>query len=389
MKNIWKKLDKPLLIYTILLVSIGLLMVFSSSSISAILRYHKTTYYFFLRQLLFIAVSLVGGLIILRIPTKTYKKLSWLLILAIIAIMSFLLVKGTITNHAKSWFTIPYINFNIQPSEFAKTILILFMACYYNGLVKKQKTNIFSFLTPLTFAAIIFLLTYSQPDLGSALIILGITFCLFVSVPKDKKTKKVVSLSILGLSVIVLIMVLGFKNVIFTPEQLSRFQFQNPCERYKEKTGYQVCNGYIALNNGGLTGVGLGKSTQKYLYLPESHTDFIFAILVEELGLITGLAVILLYVLFLLRILKIAKESYSLRNSMIAYGTFWLFTFHIMVNLGGLLAIMPLTGVPLPLITYGGSNTINFMVMIFLTERVAIENKDDKYKEELKSFNVK
>ena len=121
--------------------------------------------------------------------------------------------------------------------------------------------------------------------------------------------------------------------------------------------------------------------------MPESHTDFIFAILVEELGLLVGIGVLLLYVLMLYRILKIAKEAYNLRNSILAYGTFWFFTFHIIINLCGMLSILPLTGVPLPLMSYGGSSTLNFIAMIFITQRVAIENKTTKYQLELKKLS--
>ena len=113
-----------------------------------------------------------------------------------------------------------------------------------------------------------------------------------------------------------------------------------------EESGYQVCNGYIAIHNGGLFGVGLGASTQKYLYLPAAHTDFIFAIITEELGLIGGGCVLIAYIFLLFRILVIARNATNLRNSIIAFGTFAYILSHITINLGGLLAIIPLTGVP-------------------------------------------
>ena len=162
--------------------------------------------------------------------------------------------------------------------------------------------------------------------------------------------------------------------------------FQNPCSRYTETTGYQVCNGFIAINNGGLFGVGLGNSTQKYLYLPESHTDFIYPIIVEELGLIFGIFIIIAYFIMLLRILKIARNSENLRCSVIAYGTFWFLTLHILINLLGVLALIPLTGVPLPLLSYGGSFTVNIIVMLFLVQRVKIENEINKTKREIKAL---
>jgi len=361
-------------------------MVFSSSSIAAILRYGKGPTYFFIRQLIFFIVAFVGGFIILRIPTKWYSSISWLGIIGIGVLLILLLVYGTITNHVQSWFYIPGTGFAIQPSEFAKSLTIIFMACFYNTLIKKKVNNVYLYLIPLSVAGILGILIMMQPDFGSAAILLAIAFCIFISVPMVKSNLPKI-LMILGIGAILLVVVLLYSGTeILNSHQMGRFNFQNPCQRYKEDSGYQVCNGFIAINNGGLTGVGIGKSTQKYMYLPESHTDFIFAILVEELGLIIGIGVLFLYGILLYRLLRIAKDAYILRNSILAYGTFWYFTFHIIINLCGMLSIIPLTGVPLPLMSYGGSATINFIVMIFIAQRVAIENKTTKYNLELKKL---
>ena len=162
---------------------------------------------------------------------------------------------------------------------------------------------------------------------------------------------------------------------------MKRFQYKNPCSRYREETGYQVCNGFIAIHNGGLLGKGLGNSTQKYLYLPESHTDFIFPIIVEELGLIAGIVIILGYAFMLYRILRIAKKSSTLNGAILCYGTFIYMLTHILINLLGILALIPLTGVPLPLLSYGGSFTINIIVMLFIVQRVSIENNNHEIKQ--------
>ena len=386
MKKIFSKIDKPLLIIMILLCTIGLIMVFSSSSVAAILRYNKAPTYFFVRQLIFFLIAFIGGVIILFIPTKWYKTIAGLGIVGVIVVLILLLFYGKITNHVQSWFYIPKTGIAIQPSEFAKSLLIIFMAVFYNSLVKKKNNNLLIYFIPLVIAFIIGVLILMQPDFGSAAILLAIAFCIFISIPMQKSNLPKIMM-ILGIGAIVLVLALLYSGAeILNSEQMSRFNFQKPCQRYQEKTGYQVCNGYIAINNGGLTGVGLGKSTQKYLYLPESHTDFIFAVLIEELGLITGVGVLILYALLLYRILKIAKEAYNLRNSVLAYGTFWLFTFHIIINLCGMLSLLPLTGVPLPLMSYGGSSTLNFVLMLFVTERVAIENKTTKYQLELKKL---
>lgn len=385
LKKVFSKLDKPLLIVTILLCCIGLLMVFSSSSVAAILRYHKSSTHFFIKQLIFFIGSFIAGFIIIRIPTKWYKSISWIAIFGIIGLLFALLLYGSITNHVQSWFYIA--GFAIQPSEFAKSIIIIFMACYYNSLLKRKTTKIIFYLIPLLLVGVIGFLIMMQPDFGSALILLAIGFCLFISVPIPKSNLPKIMLGLGIGAVLVVVLLLYSGTEILNSDQMARFKFQNPCQRYKEDTGYQVCNGFIAINNGGLFGVGIGKSTQKYLYLPESHTDFIFAILIEELGLLAGIGVLMLYGILLYRLLKIAKEAYILRNSILAYGTFWYFVFHIAINLCGMLALSPLTGVPFPLMSYGGSATLNFVIMLFISQRVAIENKNTKYNLELKKLS--
>ena len=144
-----------------------------------------------------------------------------------------------------------------------------------------------------------------------------------------------------------------------------------------DDTGYQVCNGFIAIHNGGLFGAGLGNSTQKYLYLPEAHTDFIFPIIVEELGLLAGIAIILGYFYILYRILKLAKRADYMRSQIICYGTFIYILLHLLVNFLGILALVPLTGVPLPFLSYGGSFNFNVIVMMFVLQRISIETYDN------------
>lgn len=386
MRKIFSKMDKPLFFITILFCIFGLIMVFSSSSVSAILRYDKVPYYFFVRQLIFMLIGFTAGFgFILRVPTSKYRYFSWLLIIGINVSLVLLLVYGTITNHVQSWFYLGPLS--LQPSEFAKSVIIIFLACYYDNLFKKKEINVFKAFFPISFAAIVFFLTALQPDLGSAAIIAGITFFIFLSLPVSKNNiVKIIKVASLIL-IIVLVVVLYSGANLLNEDQLGRLNFKEPCTRYSEDTGYQVCNGYIAMNNGGLLGTGLGNSTQKYLYLPESHTDFIFAIVVEELGMITGLLVIVAYIFLLVRILKIAFKAHNLRNSIIAYGTFWYIALHVLINLCGVLGILPLTGVPLPLLSYGGSHTMNILVMIFLVLRVSIENKTTEYHNELKKLS--
>jgi len=378
MKEIFSRMDKPLFFLTLLLSSIGVVMVFSASNVASILQYKVSTYYFFEKQLLIVALMFVIGLgFLVKFPISKYDKLKSLLVLSIIASLAFLPVYGKITNGANSWYRIGF--FSVQPSEFAKSVVIIYMASYFGKNVDNKGK--YFFLRPIIVCAIIAGLIFLEPDLGTAAIIGLTVFLMFWAIPFSKRRSDVKIFKIIGfvfICAVILLMTMGGK--ILNEEQSSRLIYKDPCTRYIQKTGYQVCNGMIAMNNGGLKGVGLGNSTQKYLYLPEAHTDFIFPIIVEELGLISGIGIIMLYVLILFRILKIAKSAKNLTSSLMAYGTFIVILLHILINLGGILALIPLTGVPLPLLSYGGSITINTLLLIFICLRISIESNIKKEK---------
>ena len=380
MKDI-RKMDKFLLVLIIIYSVLGLIMILSASSVSTVLRYHVSSYHFFIRQLAALIVAYLIGFFILFIPTKRYSFLSYLAVFGVIGLLGLVLVYGKITNNAQSWFKIG--PFTLQPSEFAKTVIIIFMAVFYNALTEKRNKNLSLYFIPITVAAVMALLIAKQPDLGSAAIFTLIAGFIFLTVPLiHHNFNKIIKIFVvLG---IILGGILVYKSdSLLTDERLSRFNFKNPCSRYREDSGYQVCNGLIAISNGGLWGTGLGKSTQKYMYLPESHTDFIFPIVCEELGAVFGALIIVGYGIILLRIYRIAKSADNLRTSIIAYGAFWYFALHIIINLLGILALIPLTGVPLPFLSYGGSYTLNAIVLIFVVERVSIENKKNKLAREI------
>jgi len=376
MRKLFRKMDKPLFFATLVLCIIGLIMVFSASSISAILQYKVNSYYFFSKQLIVMVAAFIFGIIfLLRIPTSKYKKISSLMMIGIMGVLTFLIVKGSITNGVKSWIDLGL--FSLQPSEFAKTVIIIYLGSYFGKNINCERR--FFFLRPIIACAIVTFLVFLQPDLGTAAI-MGLTvFFMFMAVPFSKNDRDVKIFKILGILMILLVAgVMLFGGELLNAEQTSRLTYRDPCTRYQEKTGYQVCNGIIAMNNGELFGVGLGNSTQKYMYLPEAHTDFIFPIIVEELGSILSAGIILLYIFIMFRILKIAKNARDLCGSLIAYGTMMVILLHLLINFGGILALIPLTGVPVPLLSYGGSITLNTIILIFLTLRVSIESANEK-----------
>ncbi|MCX4254678.1 MAG: FtsW/RodA/SpoVE family cell cycle protein [Bacilli bacterium] len=382
MKKILAKMDIWLLIIMIAFSIFGLIMIFSSSSVSTVLRYNVPQYHFFIRQAMFLAAAfVVSFIVVLNVPTSKYKYISPLAMAAVIVALIGLFIYGRITNNARSWYDIG--PFALQPSEFAKSVIIVFLAVSYSRLEKIKNANIYLSLIPVALSLIVAILIAMQPDFGTAIIISGIIFFIFISIPLVKRNLiKVLKVGVIAVGVAVVALLYSGTEIL-NSRQLQRFEFRNPCSRYTEDTGYQVCNGFIAIHNGGLFGVGLGNSSQKYLYLPESHTDFIFPIIVEELGAIVGTLIIILYVVMLYRILKIAREGENLRLSILAYGVFLYLLFHILVNILGILALIPLTGVPLPLLSYGGSFTVNVVIMLFVVQRVTIENKTIKNKREI------
>lgn len=368
-KKIIKHVDKPLLIVSVLLFIIGLVMVFSASNVTAYMSHAVSPYNYFIKQAAFLLGGLIMSLIMIKFTTKTYGTLSWGLIGIIILSLFGLLLIGQAKNRAISWYDLGIIS--LQPSEFAKIITIVWLARYYEK--NKKMTSYAKSLLPLGICALITLLIFVQPDLGTAIIYMVIVGTMFLAAPILKEIKVKTVFGVLGLIVFAGIILLGAGKNLLQERQLERFDFSNPCDKLLT-SGNQVCNCYIAINNGGLTGVGLGNSTQKYLYLPEPYTDFIFAIIVEELGLVSGIGIILLYMFLLYRILKIGRESPTNRGALLCYGVAVYIFLHIAINLMGIFGLMPMTGVPLPFMSYGGSFTICLIAALTIVQRVSVEN---------------
>ena len=370
MKKIIKYIDKPLFITTVLLFIMGLIMVFSASNVTAYMSHAVSPYNYFFKQGIFLLIGFIMFLVMIKFNTKSYGFFSWGLLLISIASLIVLLLIGTAKNKAISWFDLGF--FSIQPSEFVKVISIVFLANYYDTNSKRLNTWGGS-LFPIGICAIVAGLIFIQPDLGTTIIYCAIVGIIFISVPIQKEIKYKTAFGIIGLIAFGALVLFGSGKGVLLERQLQRFDFSNPCEKILD-TGNQVCNCYIAINNGGLTGVGLGNSTQKYLYLPEPYTDFIFAIIVEELGVITGVLLILVYIFVLYRILVIGRRSPNNRGAVLCYGVAAYLFLHIAINLLGIMGLMPMTGVPLPFMSYGGSFTICLIAALTIVQRVSIEN---------------
>ena len=367
----FRKLDKLLVFSVVILLIVGLIMIFSASNVTSYMKYAKSPYYYFIRQFIFLIPSIIISFFILKIDTKVYHYFSFLLMLIIMGLLGVVLVYGKITNQARSWFVLFNV-ITIQPSEFAKVITIIWFSCYYS--LKKNCNDLKKVIIPLAMSLGAALLIAIQPDLGTTILYSGIIFMMFLILPIKKKIKRNSFLGIIIIIVVALLLLLNNGVKLLFDRQIERFEFMRPCERIYGN-GNQVCNGYIAINNGGLFGKGLGNSTQKYLYLPEAYTDFIFAIVVEELGVVASIGILILMFIVLWRIFLIAKRSKTTRGALLCYGIFWYILLHIVINLGGLLGLMPLTGVPLPFLSYGGSYLMCLIASIAIVLRVDLENK--------------
>lgn len=371
MRKILKYLDKPLLIVTTILFIFGLIMVFSSSNVVAYMSHEVSASHYFIKQAEFLLIGLVIALVITIVPTRWYRPIStFLLVLFSIGLVLLLFIVDP-KKGARSWFDLGPIS--IQPSEFIKVIIIAWLAMFYESHQKKLSSYVTS-LVPIVISMIIAGLIFLQPDLGTTIIFAFIVAAIFFSVPIAKEIKGKIGFIALGLIVLAVIALVLTGGNILTPAQKERLNFLRPCDRLLS-SGDQVCNCYIAINNGGLTGTGLGNSTQKYLYLAEPYTDFIFAIIVEELGIITGIILILAYIFVIYRILLIGRQSPTNRGATMCYGIAIYIFIHIAINLLGIFGLMPMTGVPLPFMSYGGSFTICLVASLAIVQRINIENK--------------
>ena len=377
----FKYLDKPLLFITIIFFIFGTLNIVTASSSESVNRYNTSLYYYFFQQIKMLAVGFGAALIIINVDTKKYKKIFALLFFIILALLIYLSLTGNDVRGSRNWLQI--FGFTFQPSEFAKPIIIvclsLLFEIFYNKL-RNKKTKHFDMIGIILFVGLLIpVIVFFQKDFGTMFIMTVIFGIMFLASPvlRMEKLKTIVLLFVIAI-VGCLVLIVG-KGQILSNAQMSRFNFYNPCERY-ETGGYQVCNGFIALNNGGLFGVGISKSTQKYSYIPEPHTDSIFAIIGEEYGVLRCIFIFLAYIIVLKRILDLSSRANTIRGKYICLGVGVYIFMHILVNLSGLFGVLPLTGVPLPFLSYGGSFTISLIIALAIVQRVAIETRNQKIK---------
>lgn len=381
LKKLFRDLDKPLLIITLVGFIFGLLTIVTASSRAAVVNYDVSIYYYFFKQLSFIIVGFILAAIILKTDTKKYKALIPLAFIILI-VLNIIAWQSDVVKGSNNWIDLKFIK--IQPSELSKPIIIAYLAILFEKYYRKLRTKNIShyeiigriLIVALIIPAIVFL----QKDLGTLLIMMFIVGVMLLSSP----ILKIEKLKYGGMLFIVCLAAIGIYSSVnggvLNDARKSRFSsWLDPCGKY-ETGGYQVCNSYIAINDGGLTGLGIGKSKQKYSYIPEPHTDSAFAIIAEEYGVISCTFIFIGYILIIWRITTIASKATTLRGRYICLGVATYIFAHILINMGGLFGIIPLTGVPLPFFSYGGSFIISLIVSLAIVQRVNIETKNKKIK---------
>ena len=376
-----KDLDKPLLIASAALFIFGLLNIVTASSRAAVVNYDVSIYYYFYRQLAFIIIGVIAGLIIIKTDTKYYKLIIPVLFVIVILLNLWALTFDELSG-SKNWIDLKFIK--LQPSEFSKPIIICLLAILFEKNYRKLRTlNIKHYdaiFSMIFIAMIIPAVVILQKDFGTLLIILFIIFMMFLASPILKIDKIKTVLVMIGVGALALLVMYSVQGYILNDARISRFtSFLDPCGNY-ENGGYQVCNSYIAINDGGLWGLGIGKSKQKYSYIPEPHTDSAFAIIAEEYGIYRTVFIFILYGVVLYRIAVIGAKASTLRGRYICVGMISYIFVHIFINLGGMFGLIPLTGVPLPFLSYGGSFVLSLLASLAIVQRICIESKNKKIK---------
>ncbi len=383
-KKILKSYDYSLIITYVLLCLFGLIMIYSASMITAVQRYGVDSDFFYKKQLVHIVIAFLLFSCTALFPYKAFLNNKFLFIMIVGMLMSLIAIFfiGHVSNNAQSWIKIG--TSSIQPSEFAKLAVIVYMAAVYSKKQKYMEDFNQGVAPPLLLLLIICFIVGIQPDFGTAGIIFLIGFSIVISSGVTKKNLiKLFTIFALVILVLSPVIFLG-KNEIFSKERMSRITgFLHPFQS-AEDSGYHLINSYIAIGAGGLTGEGLGQSVQKLGYLPEPHTDFIMAIISEELG-VFGVAFVIGGLGYLvLKGLYIGVKCKDPFGSLLAIGISSMIGIQAFINLGGVTGLIPITGVPLPFISYGGSSLLLLSLSLGILTNVSMFIK---FEEKFKSKN--
>lgn len=342
------------------LVALGLVMVFSSSSVTAYATFHDNAY-FLKRQLAYLVVGIVLAYAAYRVDYHKLKNVApGVVVVTLILLIATLIPHiGFATGGARRWLGFHALSF--QPSEFAKLALVLFLAAKLSQLGEGIR-SLSKGVAPAFFITFLLALPiFFEPDMGTASLLIFTAFAMVFTAGARLEHLILCALALLP-GVAIAVGSSAYKRARI-------FAFVDPW-RDAQNTGFHIVQSLLALGSGGLFGLGLGASRQKYFYLPEAHTDFIFAVLGEELGMLGGLVVIALFVLFAVRAVTLATKAPDRFGLMLAMGCTFLIVIQAFINVGVVSGSWPVTGVPLPFISFGGTSLIVSLVAVALIANV-------------------
>ncbi len=338
------RVDAPFTILTLLLLLIGVMMVLSASFARAYYDPDKEATYYFIRQGFFALSGCVIMFIASRVPLEFYKHYSFIFYIGSIALLVLVLAAGTAANGAKRWFSIGGITF--QPSEIAKISVILFEAriiCAYKGKMHSFRYGVLPFI--LVAVSVVGLLVL-EPHLSASIIILGVTASMMFMGGTSLKW-----FFVLGGAAVLGIGIMAF-GMDYSSDRISAWL--DPFADSSD-TGYQIVQSLYSIGSGGLSGLGLGQSRQKNLYLPEEHNDFIFAVVCEELGFIGAAAILCLFAMLIIRGFWLALHCRDRYQFLVCAGISSLLAMQVILNVAVVTNLIPCTGISLPFFSYGGT----------------------------------
>lgn len=360
--------DPYLVVTSAVILGLGLLMLASSSIVIAE-RAHDFSFYYLIRQSVFLLAGIVLAAAATRIHLIFWKKISGYLLLFSFILLVLVLIPGIghEVNGSMRWISLG--TFSFQVSEIVKLGVVTYMAGY---LVRRQaevQTRMRGFIKPVLVLALVTFMLLQEPDFGAAVVIIAtVFFMLFLAGVPLWQFALLILLAAAALSIL----------AISEPYRLLRLTtFLHPWENPFD-TGYQLTQSLIAFGRGGIFGVGLGNSVQKLFYLPEAHTDFLFAVLGEELGLMGQLCVMGLFVVLIGRVMLISYRAYHnghLFGAFLGWGLGWCIGLQAFINIGVNLGILPTKGLTLPLMSYGGSSLLLNCLALGILVRIAYESR--------------
>ncbi|MBU4319286.1 MAG: putative lipid II flippase FtsW [Proteobacteria bacterium] len=348
------KYDVALLFPVLFLVGMGIVMVYSASSALALKKY-GTDLFFIKKQAIFSIAGFMALILFIHLPYRIYKALAYPILVVAVGLLILIHIPGIghSAGGSKRWILLAGVSF--QPSEFAKLAMIIFMAYSLNKKKDRMKEFSIGFMPHILITGLLCGLIITQPDFGTVVIIGSITMAmLFIGGAK-----------ISHLAGMLLVAVPAGGLFMTTADYRVRrlMSFWDPW-KYPLDEGYQVVNSLMAFGNGGIWGQGMGKGVQKLFYLPEPHTDFIFSVIGEELGLVGVLFILVLYSWIFWRGLMISLRTEDTFGSLLAAGITIALGLQVFVNMGVALGLLPTKGLTLPFLSYGGTSLIFSMVSV-------------------------